>query len=79
MTKTIEKIPAWSMCYLFYGDTDGITEEEIQEVEKWCKDIKMIYLSLREDEDGFADPYFSTCPAFGLPATVYSCDVFCED
>lgn len=79
MTKTIEEIPEWSMCYLFNSDADGLTEEDIQEIEKWSKKNKMVYLSLREDEDGFTDPYFSTCPAFGLPTVVYSCDVFCED
>lgn len=79
MTKTIEEIPTCYVGYLFNGDATGFTEEEIKEIDQWCKDIKMIYLSLREDEDGFATPYFSTRPAFGLPANVYSCDVFCED
>ena len=39
MEKTTEKIPTWSLCYIVNGDASGLTEEEIQTIDRWYKGI----------------------------------------
>ena len=62
MEKTIEKIPTWSLCYLVNGDASGLTEEELQTIDRWYKDMGVQVVS--------------PCPAFGLPTEVVDCDIF---
>ena len=82
---TQEKIPAWAICYLVNGDLTGLTEEEIETVQKWEKDNKVIDVSPKRitgkngEEGDIAEPYFSSYPAFGLPTDVYDCDVICME
>lgn len=39
MEKTTEKIPTWSLCYLVNGDASGLTDEELQTIDRWYKDM----------------------------------------
>lgn len=42
-------LPAFWVFYLTYGDTDGMTDEEVQEVDKWTAD-KGTFISADCDE-----------------------------
>lgn len=37
MEKNIEKVPTWALCYLVYGDSTGLTDEEICMIDKLCQ------------------------------------------
>ncbi len=76
MEKTTEKIPTWSLCYLINGDPSGLTDEEIQDIDRWYNNLGVQVVSPVEDSDGNMQPHFSRYPAFGLPAEVVDCDIF---
>lgn len=76
MYKSIEKVPVYSLPYLINGDSDGLTDEDVAIIDQWCKRIKII--SPITDADGNADVYFTSDPAFGLPADVMDCVVICR-
>ena len=76
MEKTTEKIPAWSLCYLVNGDASGLTEEELQNIDFWYKDMGVQVVSPVMDDGCNLQPYFSPCPAFGLPTEVVDCDIY---
>lgn len=82
---TEEEIPAWAICYLVNGDSTGLTETEIETVQKWEKDNKVVDVSPKMikgkdgEETDISDPYFSAFPAFGLPSDVYDCNVMCME
>jgi len=64
------KIPTWALNYLVNGDAEGLTEEDLRLVREWeCQWDAPISISAS------GDPYFSNCPAFGLPCDVEECEV----
>ena len=75
MEKTTEKIPTWSLCYLVNGDASGLTDEEIRTIDRWYKDMGAQTVSPVMDDECNLQPYFSHCPAFGLPTEVVDCDI----
>ena len=75
MNKTTEKIPTWSLCYLINGDATGLTDEEIEMVNKWCCEWCIQAISPNTDKDGEPHPYFSPSPLFGYPCEVEDCDL----
>ncbi len=76
MEKTTEKIPTWSLCYIVNGDASGLTEEEIQTIDRWYKGIGVQVVSPVMDDECGTQPYFSHYPAFGLPTEVVDCDIY---
>ena len=78
MEKTTEKIPTWSLCYIVNGDASGLTEEEIQTIDRWYKGIGVQVVSPVMDDECGTQPYFSHYPAFGLPTEVVDCDIYYE-
>lgn len=75
MEKTTEKIPTWSLCYLVNDDASGLTDEEIQTIDRWYKDMGAQVVSPVMDDECNLQPYFSHFPAFGLPTEVVDCDI----
>ena len=64
------KIPTWALDYLVNADTEGLTEEDLALVRAW--EISWngpISISTS------GDPYFSSCPEFGLACDVEDCEV----
>ena len=64
------RIPTWARNYLVNADAEGLTEEDLKLVRAW--EISWngpISISTS------GDPYFSNCPAFGLPCDVEDCEV----
>lgn len=75
MNDTIERIPTWALCYLINSDPSGLTDEEIAMVDKWYAGNNVMGICTATEQEGECYPYFSHCPAFGLPAEVVDCHV----
>ena len=64
------KIPTWALNYLVNADAEGLTDEDLKLVRAW--EISWngpISISTSDN------PYFSSCPVFGLPCDVEDCEV----
>ena len=75
MEKTTEKIPTWSLCHLVNGDASGLTDEDLQTIDRRYKDMDVQVVSPVMDDECGTQPYFSHYPAFGLPTEVVDCDI----
>lgn len=72
---SVEKIPTWSIGYIINGDSTGLTTDEIRMIDSWLNEWQVEIVSPITDGQGNAQPYFSHCPLFGLPAEVEECDI----
>lgn len=72
---SVEKIPTWSIGYIINGDSTGLTEDEIRMIDNWLNEWQVEIVSPITGGQGNAQPYFSHCPLFGLPAEVEECDI----
>lgn len=76
MEKVVERIPSWALCYIVNGDPEGLTNEDLAQVQGFYDSYRKAgyqieIISPHEDDEG----YFSRYPAFGLPGDVIDCDV----
>lgn len=71
------KIPDWSLCYLFNGDCEGLTDEEIAMCDDFMIGYKVVGISLINEDSETAEN-FGPFPAFGLACGVYDCEVLCD-
>lgn len=60
----INKIPEWAVYYMYYGEDDNLTEEDIVEIEEFMEKEGLLRL---------VDVGFSSHPAFGLATDCYDC------
>ena len=70
--KGIEQIPSWALDYLINGVKDGLSSEEIAEIETWRREANIYDVCPPENEND----YFCRYPAFGEPSSVYDCVCF---
>ena len=71
--KVVEKIPSWALCYLINGDTDNLTDEDMDTITEFLERNSVVNVCCpNEDEEA----YFTHYPAFGLPCEVYDCEVW---
>ena len=70
-----EKIPTLALCYLITGDASGLTDEDIAIADKWCEVNNVTAVCAPDTQEGECSPYFTHCPAFGLPSDVVDCQV----
>ena len=62
-------VPTYALPYLINADPSGLNDEEIEAIDQWCAGLAVEGLSFTINcVDSQAAPYFSSCPAFGLPA-----------
>lgn len=74
METSIEKVPTYLMGYLVNGDTIGLTEQEVNEIDNLLREQSVeLVCPPTADEDWL--PYFSTSPWLGLPTEVVDCTV----
>lgn len=72
MSETVN-LPEYALPYLFNADPSGLSEEDIKNIDAWDESLeregfaKSISVLGQETPEGPA-PYFSSNPAFGLPA-----------
>lgn len=77
------RVPDYAAPYLVNGDASGLSEEDIENIDKWVAAMNEDGYSVTEwcevveDDDGEwcisedTEPYFSSSPEFGLPCNVY--------
>lgn len=76
MEYSIRPIPTWALCYLINSDPGELDNEDIETVDKWCKENGISVLSTTSDQEGeSSESYFTHNPAFGLPTDVVDCNV----
>lgn len=71
MNRSIEKIPTWALDWLLNGDNSGLSEDDMDNINKWLTDNLCLLVCPPYQGDS---PYFSREPAFGLPCEVYDCE-----
>lgn len=57
----VENIPEWAVGYMAYGDSTGLSDKEISQIDNWMKENKLSNLSEISDER-----HFASHPEFGL-------------
>lgn len=57
----VENIPEWAVGYMAYGDSTGLSDKEISQIDNWMKENKLSNLSEVSDER-----HFASHPEFGL-------------
>ena len=65
------KVPSWAVCALINEDDEGLTEEEIDQIDEFEKDYPGILSIDGEDQE----PSFEHYPEFGLASDCYICTV----
>lgn len=76
----IERIPAWALYFIEYGDASGLRDSEVEMVQNFYESYRKGGMAIQNispvvDEEGNWEEYFSSSPAFGLPGSVVDCDV----
>lgn len=67
-------IPNWAVCYLEYAETDGLSKEDIEVVDKWLEALEL---------NGYTNPVFvfgkdngyHEYPEFGLGCGCIQCTI----
>lgn len=67
------KIPTWAMSYLVNGDDSALDEDDKATIDTWVERTRNGGSVHVHASDG--EPYFCSCPAFGLACDVEDCDV----
>lgn len=73
------KFPCWALCYVVNGDSDCLNQNEIDQINKSCDNIKKslgakwVDICPNFDEYGNLKDYFCPTPMFGLACEC--CDV----
>lgn len=74
--KSVERIPTYALPYLVNGDATGLTDEDIEIIDKAVSRNGIeIVVPIADDVEAGPQPYFSSSPMFGLPAEVEDCIV----
>ena len=83
------KIPDYALSYLVNADSSGLETEDIESIDSFMEQFYTeakenhghVIFSIDEitDNDGdileYQEPYFCSCPRFGLPCDVVDCTV----
>lgn len=78
---TTEEIPTWALCYIFNGDAEGLSDEDVADVDNWYhktffeNGYEVIAQSVVEDVDGEWHESFSYYPVFGLGSDVVDVEI----
>lgn len=77
LSKAVEKIPEWELCYIVNDDPSGLSQKEISQVHDFYKSYEEagLHIQFIVPADKKWESYFSHYPAFGLPGSVVDCDV----
>lgn len=60
METGVEKVPTYALCYLVNGDATGLTEQEVNEIDRLLREQAVEIVSPPSDEEW--QPYFSSSP-----------------
>lgn len=73
--KTTEAVPTWALNYMINGDATGLTDAEIAMVDNIMQAHKIQIVSPVYNKEGYAEPFFTYYPLFGLPAECEDCNI----
>lgn len=76
----IERIPAWALYFMEYGDASGLRDGEVEMVQSFYESYRKEGMAVQgvypvTDDDGNWEEYFSRSPAFGQPCSVVDCSI----
>jgi len=82
----VVSMPEWAVCYLEYGDTGDLSEEDLRLADEWRDRIDKQAVEAYGETAivsfsyGNNDGYFTSSPEFGLPCNCVDCrlTVFAE-
>lgn len=75
MERSIEKVPTHLLGYIINGDSTGLTDEEVNEVDSLFRDLGVEIVSPPSAEEDW-QPYFSYYPWIGsLGCEVIDCTI----
>ena len=68
-------IPSYAICYLYYGDTDNLADEDIQNIDEWVEKMEKANNGRGFNVNPISgrDEHFDPNPCFGLPCDVEDC------
>lgn len=64
-------IPTWALCYLVNGDSEGLNDKEISQIENFLEGFgpgQVLFSSKEED-------FFTKYPEFGLPCNCVESEI----
>lgn len=74
--KSVERIPTYALPYLVNGDATGLTAKDKEIIDEvWHRHGIEVVVPITDSVEGGPQPYFSSCPMFGLPTEVEDCIV----
>ncbi len=76
----IERIPAWALYFIEYGDASGLRDSEVEMVQGFYESYRKEGMAIQGiypvvNKEGNYEEYFSKCPAFGEATSVVDCSV----
>lgn len=72
--ETFDNIPEWAIYFLAYGESDELTEEEVDEVTTFTTINFPVGYTMDVQWDNYRE--FDTHPVFGLPCKTYQVDFY---
>ncbi|GAG14197.1 unnamed protein product [marine sediment metagenome] len=75
--KTVEieyAIPEWAICYLVNSDNSGLSEQEIEQLDRFWKYEQLISISVTSENAYFA----RVNDVDNIGCNVYDCNCLCE-
>lgn len=76
-----DDVPTWALSAIYNGDDSGLENEEIEQVNRWCKQWEdkaaelggwVVYSTEKDDEGNDITDEFNRNPAFGLACATES-------
>ena len=71
--------PSWALCALVNGDTTGLTEEEVKQVDSFeqeCLNVVKSEGGTHFGQDTTGESYFTHYPEFGLACDCYEMTIY---
>lgn len=75
--ETYDGIPEWAIYYLEYGESDCLTDDEVNTLDEFTKENFPNGYTMDVQWDEYRE--FDTHPAFGLPCKTYQVDFYTDN
>lgn len=75
---TTEKFPTWALCYLYNADATNLNDDEVEMVDNFMATMHELSngRGVSYEVEDIDNPYFTTCPAFGLACDVVDLNIY---
>lgn len=72
MKTEIFDVPVYALYYIEYGDSTGLNQDDINNIDNWMKENNIVDVYPRYEGEYLAD-YFTYYPIFGKGTNVVEC------